>query len=88
MIDYGRQRSSLKPEEMDIDDFSVWIYSDIQEITENVGEDNEFVGFEFNMIQYDKNEFIQKQAETNVALESEITSTQVALAEVYEMITT
>ncbi len=84
MIDYGKVRSTVKPDEIVIDEFSVWQHTDIQEISENVGEENEFVGYEFNMVQYDKNEFILKQAKENAELSEQITQTQIALTEVYE----
>ena len=48
-----------------IDDFSVWHHTDIQEVSENIGEDTEFHGYEFGMVQYDKNEYILKQTEQN-----------------------
>lgn len=84
MVDYGRVRSVVKPESIVIDDFSVWQHTDIQEISENVGEENEFVGYEFGMIQYTKDEFILKQSEENAALSQQITDTQIALCEIYE----
>lgn len=43
------------------------------------------MGYEFNMVQYDKNEFILKQAKENAELSEQITQTQIALTEVYEM---
>lgn len=70
MIDYGKVRSTVKPDEIVIDEFSVWQHTDIQEVSENVGEENEFVGYEFNMVQYDKNEFILQQAAMNQELNS------------------
>lgn len=70
MVDYGRVRSIVKPEPIEIDEFSVWQHTDIQEISENVGEENEFVGFEYNMIQYGKDEFILQQAKNNEELNS------------------
>lgn len=85
MKDYGRVRSSIKPESVVIDDFSVWQHTDIQEVSENIGKENEFVGYEFNMIQYDKDEFILKQATENAAIQQQITDTQLALCEVYEL---
>lgn len=85
MIDYGKVRSTVKPEPIVIDDFSVWQHTDIQEISENVGEENEFVGYEYGMIQYTKDEFILNQAAENEALQQQITDTQIALCEVYEM---
>jgi len=51
-----------------IDDFSVWQHTDIQKVSENVGKENEFVGYEFNMVQYSKDEFILKQAAHNAEL--------------------
>ena len=53
-----------------IDDFSVWQHTNIQEVSENVGEENEFKGFEFNMVQYTKDEFILQQAAMNQELNS------------------
>lgn len=68
MVDYGRVRSTVKPEPIVIDDFSVWQNTDIQEVSENVGEENEFVGYEYNMIQYSKDEFILQQAAQSAEL--------------------
>ena len=68
MVDYGRVRSTVKPEPIVIDEFSVWQRTNIQEISENVGEENEFVGYEFNMVQYSKDEFILQQAAQSAEL--------------------
>ena len=68
MTDYGRVRSTVKPEPIVIDDFSVWQNTDIQEVSENVGEENEFVGYEYNMIQYSKDEFMLQQAAQSAEL--------------------
>lgn len=68
MVDYGKVRSTVKPESIVIDDFSVWQHTNIQKISENVGEENEFVGYEFNMVQYSKDEFILQQAAQNAEL--------------------
>ena len=65
MVDYGKVRSTVKPEPIVIDDFSVWQHTNIQDVSENVGEENEFVGFEYNMIQFTKDEFILQQAAHN-----------------------
>ena len=74
MVDYGGVRSIVKPEPIVIDEFSVWQHTNIQDVSENVGEENEFVGFEYNMIQYSKDEFILKQAIQNAEL-SELVNT-------------
>ena len=51
-----------------------------------MGEENEFKGFEFNMVQYTKDEFILQQAAENTSLSQQVTDMQLALCEVYEMI--
>jgi len=86
MIDYGRVRSAVKPEPIVIDDFSVWAHTDIKAVSENVGEENEFIGFEYTMVQYTKDEYIKRMDEKNRELEGQITDTQVALCEAYEAI--
>lgn len=68
MVDYGKVRSTVKPEPIVIDEFSVWQNTNIQAVSENVGEENEFVGFEYNMIQFTKDEFILQQAAHNAEL--------------------
>ena len=84
MKDYGKQRSTVKPDEMVVDEFSVWNHTNITEVSENVGAENEFIGFEFNMIQYTKDEFIKLQTEKSASLEKQLTDTQLALVEIYE----
>lgn len=86
MIDYGRVRSTVKPNEIVTDDYSVWQHTEIRAVSEHVGEQSEFIGYEFNMIQYDKDEFILKQAQENAELSDQITQTQLALTEVYELL--
>ena len=68
MVDYGKVRSTVKPEPIVIDEFSVWQHTNIQDASENVGEENEFVGFEYNMIQFTKDEFILQRAAHNAEL--------------------
>jgi hypothetical protein len=47
-------------------------------VEETVGEET-FSGYEFNMVQYTKDEYISK-------LDTQLTDTQLALVEVYELI--
>lgn len=86
MVDYGKVRSTIKPESVVIDDHSVWENTSIEAVSENVGTETEFNGFEYNMVQYDKNEYILKQAQANAELSDQLTETQLALCDVYEMI--
>jgi hypothetical protein len=86
MVDYGKVKSTIKPESVVIDDYSVWENTNIEAVSESVGTETEFNGFEYNMVQYDKNEYILKQAQANAELSDQLTETQLALCDVYEMI--
>lgn len=87
MKDYGTQRSTVEPLELEITDSKVFVASNIAEISED-GTDEEpgFSGYEFDLIEYEKDEYIKLQAEKNAELEEELTETQVALCDVYEML--
>ena len=79
MIDYGTVYSSIRPNDVKIDDYSVWVSTDIKEIDEE-----DFVGFCFNQKRYTKDEYIKLLGEENKALSEELTHTQLALCELYE----
>lgn len=80
MIDYGTVYSSVKPEKIKIDDFSVWVS---EGITEQVTEDETL--YVFNQKRYTKDEYICVLREENDALNNQLTDTQLALCELYEM---
>ena len=84
MVDYGKVRSTVKPESIVIDDFSVWKNTDVQEVFENIGQENEFIGYEFHMVQYTKDEFILNQSVEIASLSQEVTEAQLAIVELYE----
>lgn len=85
MINHGKVRSTVKPESMVIDEYSVWVNEDIQEIEvedeittlDGKTEKRKTTIYEYNMFQYEKDEFIMQQSE-------QITNTQLALCEIYE----
>lgn len=86
MKDHGMVKSCVQPKEVKIDDFSVWVASDIKSIKEDDSEESQgFSGYEYKLIQYDKDEYIKLISEKNESLETQITDTQVALCEVYEL---
>lgn len=87
MKEYGKVRSTKQPEQKVIDDYSVWIAENITPVTE-AGTDEQpgFEGYEYDLTQYTKDEYIQLIDEKNASLEAEITSTQLALCDVYEML--
>ena len=84
MIDHGKVRSTVRPEAKVIDEYSVWINTEIQEVEVNFG-DNIHTEYEFNQIRYSKDEYIEMIDNRNAQLESQVTDTQLALVEVYEM---
>lgn len=86
MVNHGTVRSTVKPKELVIDEFSAWINSNITEVSENVGEENEFIGYQYDCVQYEKDEYIKMLAEKNQSLEEQLTDTQLALVEVYELL--
>ena len=77
------QRSAVKPSEREFTETKVFVYTDIKEVVES-SENGDINLFEFNMIEYDKDEFIELLSDKNKSLESEITEIQLALCDVYE----
>jgi len=63
MVNHGTVRSTVKPDVLVIDELSVWVHTNIIEVNENVGQENEFTGFEFDCVQYGKDEYITKLSE-------------------------
>ena len=87
MKDYKAVRSTQQPEPKVIDDFSVWVASNITPVTEQGTEEQPgFEGYEYDLTQYTKDEYINMLDDKNTSLEAEITSTQLALCDVYELI--
>lgn len=76
MTDYGIVRSTVKPEPIKIDEYSVWINTDIRPVEEET-----FTGYSYHMVQYDKDEYIMLQQQK---IDEEITNTQLALCEIVE----
>ena len=85
MINHGRVQSTVKPKEIEIDEHSVWENKDISEITVT-DENGEHTEYEFNQTQYTKDEYIMLLNENNRELANELTDTQLALCDVYELI--
>lgn len=87
MIDKGIVRGSesqAKPLIVGVD--TVYVHTNIEQVTTDA-EGNSVEGmYQYNEVQYDKDEYIQIMSEKNAALEAEITSTQLALCDVYEML--
>ena len=78
-------QSTIKPNEIEIDEQSVWVNKDVREIavTDENGSHKEY---EYNQTQHSKDDFIRLMSEQNKALENELTDTQIALCDLFEMI--
>lgn len=86
MKQYGTQRSTVKPEDVEITESRVFSYEDITEIkVKNPESDDEVTMYEFTLTEYDKDEYIRIQAEKNASLEEQMTQAQEAMCELYEM---
>ena len=85
MIDYGIVQSTVKPEAKEIDKYSVWVNTDIREITVQA-EEISHIEYEFHQICYEKDEYIAKMDEKNSYLEGQVTDMQLAMCEVYELV--
>jgi len=83
MINHGKVKSTVEPEPLIVDESSVWVHSNIVPV-EELNEEETFIGFEYDMIQYEKDEYIKIMSDSNEALESQMTETQLALIELYE----
>ena len=85
MKEYQKVRSTVKPEPKVIDEFSVWVAANITEVKEATGDaETGFEGYEYDLTQYDKDEYIELMAKKNALLETQLTDTQLALCEIYE----
>ena len=80
MMDYGRQRSTVKPPETEVTDDKVYVAYNIVPITEP-GTDGSpgFKGYEFNYVEYEKNEYIQSLVEKNNTLNQQLLNMQMML---------
>lgn len=85
MQDYGKIRNTMQPEPKVVDEYSVWVNSDIHEVkVEHEGET--YTEFEYHQVCYTKDEYIAMMDAKNTELETNMTNAELALVELYEMI--
>ena len=78
---YGKTLSTTRPKNIEITKTKVFVAEDIKEILiENVRE------YEYTLIEYEKDEYIELISNKNTQLEKDIIATQLAICDVYEMI--
>ena len=63
MKDYGFVQSGVKPEEKVVDEYSVWVNTDIAETAD---------GWEYHMVQYSKDEYIKLMDEANQKAQADL----------------
>ncbi len=86
MIDVGIVQGSAEqavPLVVGVD--TVYVHTDITQITEDNNNMPVSNLYSYHEVQYGKDEYIKIQAEKNAALEQQVTGTQMALCEVYEL---
>lgn len=87
MKNYGISYSTEKPQELQILETKVFEYKNITEQTKiDPMTEEKIIEYSFELIEYDKNEYIEIIDAKNKELEDELTSTELALCEVYELI--
>ena len=65
---------------------TVYVHTDIKPVTKDA-EGNDVEGlFQYHEVQYDKDEYIHLMSDKNAELEAQLTDTQLALCDVYELI--
>lgn len=85
MKNYGLQRSAVEPKAVEITESKVFVATDIEQVTVTMDE-QEVQEYQFNLVEYDKDEYIKIISEKNEELEQQMTDTQFALCDVYEML--
>lgn len=85
MKNYGLQRSAVEPKAVEITESKVFVATNIEQVTVTMDE-QEVQEYQFNLVEYDKDEYIKIISEKNEELEQQMTNTQLALCDVYEML--
>ena len=63
MKDYGTVQSAVRPEEKVVDEYSVWLNTDITQTAD---------GWEYHMVQYTKDEYIRLMDEANQKAQADL----------------
>lgn len=88
MINYGKTYSDERPEEVDVKETMVFVASNIKEVLtpDPEGEENK-TQYEFDYVGYTKDEYIKLMTDTNSDMNAQLLDAQLALCELYEMLT-
>lgn len=81
---YEKVRSTVEPKELEVLATKVFVAADVQKVSVEI-EGETVKEYEYNLTEYDKNEYIEIISKKNKELEEEVTDTEIALCEVYEL---
>lgn len=81
MVEYKKTRSTKEPKKIIMDKYHVYINKNIVSVNEE-----EFVGYEYDMKVYDKDEYIELLNSENQDIKKVLIEVQVALIESYEKV--
>lgn len=88
MINYGKTYSDERPEEVDVKETMVFVASNIEEVLILDPErEEDKTQYEFDYVGYTKDEYIKLMTDTNSDMNAQLLDAQLALCELYEMIT-
>ena len=76
---FPNTRSAVEPQPKIVDDYSVWISDNIHTVTVTDEEGNEREEFEYDLTQYDKDEYIR-------LMDDRTDNVEMAIVELYENI--
>lgn len=77
MVDHGRVESNVRPNRLELDEFSVWVAENIKEEQREMEDETETI-FTYDLKQYTKDEYILERLDSNK------TSSDLAIAELAE----
>ena len=87
MIDCGYVTGSKEQAvELSVGIDTVYVHDDIQLLKKEDEQGNPVEVYQYHEVQYDKDEYIKAMSEKNSELENQLTDTQLALCDVYELI--
>ena len=78
MKNFGKVKSSTRPPEIETTDTMVFVASNIQEVSREV-EEHQVTGYEYDLIQYTKDEYLIQQASHIHSLEEELAAAKILL---------
>lgn len=79
MTNHGKVRATQAPENIVIDEFSVWVADNVTTVTVPDEDGQTHTEYEFDLKQYGKDEYIH-------SMDEQLTDAQMALCDLYEMI--